>query len=183
MRSALVPPFTFFTVLGAAIGRGEDHRAVLETFGVNIADFLADTDARNDPEDGILPVDLYPDSRPTLQALRDRGNRVGIAANQPARAQAALEALNLPVDFVETSARWGVSKPSVEFFQRVVDVAQVPASDIVYVGDRIDNDVAPAKKFGMRTVFLRRGPWGYLHAQQLDVSIANHLIDSLTELL
>ena len=30
---------------------------------------------------------------------------------------------------------------------------------VAYVGDRLDNDVLPAKVAGMFAVFLRRGPW------------------------
>ena len=35
-------------------------------------------------------------------------------------------------------------------------------SSVLYVGDRIDNDVLPAAAAGMRTCWLRRGPWGVL---------------------
>lgn len=36
--------------------------------------------------------------------------------------------------------------------------------EIVYVGDHRDNDIVPAKASGLRTAHIRRGPWGYLHA-------------------
>jgi FMN phosphatase YigB (HAD superfamily) len=35
-----------------------------------------------------------------------------------------------------------------------------PAERIAYVGDRLDNDLIPAKAAGMRTVFIRRGGRG-----------------------
>ncbi|WP_244976222.1 HAD hydrolase-like protein [Nocardia huaxiensis] len=41
-----------------------------------------------------------------------------------------------------------MEKPSVEFFEQVVEAAPCAADEIGYVGDRIDNDVAPAKKVG-----------------------------------
>ena len=53
---------------------------------------------------------------------------------------------------------------------------------ICYVGDRLDNDVLPAAEAGMMPVLIRRGPWGYLHAQRpqaQDVTV----IDSLGELI
>ncbi len=34
-------------------------------------------------------------------------------------------------------------------------------SEVLYVGDRLDNDVLPAKSAGMQAVLIRRGPWGY----------------------
>ncbi|WP_433734703.1 hypothetical protein ACQP0C_29975 [Nocardia sp. CA-129566] len=41
---------------------------------------------------------------------------------------------------------------------------------MVYVGDRIDNDVAPAEHVGMRTAYLRRGPWGWIHRDEPEVA-------------
>jgi FMN phosphatase YigB (HAD superfamily) len=34
--------------------------------------------------------------------------------------------------------------------------------EIAYVGDRLDNDIAPAAQAGLFTVWMRRGPWGYI---------------------
>jgi FMN phosphatase YigB (HAD superfamily) len=34
--------------------------------------------------------------------------------------------------------------PSPEFFAKVIDVAGEPAEAILYVGDRLDNDILPA---------------------------------------
>ena len=50
------------------------------------------------------------------------------------------------VDLVASSERWGVEKPSPEFFARVVAEADRPADEIAYVGDRVDNDVLPARE-------------------------------------
>ena len=76
----------------------------------------------------------------------------------------------------------GVRKPAVEFFARIVDTADLPAEAILYVGDRLDNDVVPAHRAGMRTAHLRRGPWGYLHARRPERSVADIRVDSLAEL-
>ncbi len=94
----------------------------------------------------------------------------------------ALARLGLPVSFRAASAVWGVEKPSPRFFERVIDAAGVPAERIAYVGDRLDNDVIPASNAGMFAVFLRRGPWGYVHAAWPEVGEAHARIDSLHEL-
>jgi FMN phosphatase YigB (HAD superfamily) len=53
----------------------------------------------------------------------------------------------------------------------------------VYVGDRLDNDLLPAKAAGMRTAFIRRGPWGYIGEHHPDMaSAADWRMDSLAEL-
>ncbi|MBA2247880.1 MAG: HAD hydrolase-like protein, partial [Chloroflexia bacterium] len=52
-------------------------------------------------------------------------------------------------------------------------------AQVVYVGDRLDNDVLPAQAIGMHAVFLRRGPWGYLHAGWPEMATVEHRIDHL----
>ena len=92
-----------------------------------------------------------------------------------------LRSLELPIDWIGTSAVWGVEKPSPEFFGRVVAECGRPAAQIAYVGDRVDNDVRPALAAGLVTVFLRRGPWARL-ASPAEVARAHISVESLTEL-
>lgn len=104
--------------------------------------------------------DLYPDVRPAFAALRAAGFAIGIAGNQPPGVAEALAALALGADFIATSARWGVAKPDAAFFARICAAAGAAPQRIAYVGDRLDNDVAPARAAGMRALFLPRGIWG-----------------------
>jgi FMN phosphatase YigB (HAD superfamily) len=117
-----------------------------------------------------------------LEKLRQLGFLVGVAGNQTARAEALLRELNLPVDFIGTSAGWGPEKPSSGFFARIVAESSCAPSEIAYVGDRLDNDVRPALAAGMLAVLVRRGPWGYIHAAHPDAALAHLRIDSLAEL-
>jgi FMN phosphatase YigB (HAD superfamily) len=55
-----------------------------------------------------------------------------------------------------------LAKPSSEFFARVVEEAGCSRESILYVGDRLDNDIAPAQRAGLATAWIRRGPWGYI---------------------
>jgi len=91
-------------------------------------------------------------------------------------------ALDVRVDVVASSERWGVEKPSPAFFARVAEAAGVDCAAIAYVGDRLDNDVMPARAAGMFTVFVRRGPWGHLHAHRPEARLADARIDGLDEL-
>lgn len=59
--------------------------------------------------------DAYPDVRPCLTELRERGYFVGIAGNQTVRAGRFIRELNLPADIIATSDDWGASRPSVDF--------------------------------------------------------------------
>jgi FMN phosphatase YigB (HAD superfamily) len=74
---------------------------------------------------------------------------------------------------------WGVSKPDPRFFARIVDELGLPAAEIAYVGDRVDNDVMPALAAGMVPVHLRRGPWGIVQAGWPEAMRARVRADSL----
>lgn len=171
--AAGVTPLTLFAALGALIERGEDHRRVWDLLGVD----------RPDAGPPIEAQDLYPDALDCLGRLRRAGYRLGLAGNQSLEAEAALGALGLPVSFVASSARFGVEKPAAAFFERLVAEAGRPAPQVAYVGDRLDNDVLPARRAGLWAVFVRRGPWGHLHARWPEAAMADARIAGLGELL
>lgn len=171
-QRAGVTPFVLMGLLGALIARNEDHRRVWNLLGVER------------PVESVLigQVDLYPDALGCLRAVREAGLVVGIAGNQPIGVESQLREVGFDADFIASSAAWGVTKPSAGFFSRIVQAAQLDAGQILYVGDRLDNDILPAREAGMRTAFIRRGPWGYLHAQRPEVNLADVRVESLAEL-
>jgi len=146
--AAGVPRFTLMGILGGLAARNERHTKVWDLLGVDR------------PPSMFEPADLYPDALPCIAALRSRGLVVGAVGNTPVEVE---DMLGARVDLVGSSTRWNVEKPTPEFFSRVVEESGVEAAEIAYVGDRVDNDVAPAVAAGMTAVHIRRGPWGYLH--------------------
>lgn len=152
-----VPHHTFSAVFGGVIARGEDHRHVFDHFPPT-----PDLHAIETGTDPITAADLYPDVRPCLESLHAAGYYIGIAGNQPARTSELLEALDLPHDAISTSAAWAAHKPDPAFFRKLIQTSGHAPAEILYVGDRLDNDIAPAAAAGLRTAFLRRGPWAYL---------------------
>lgn len=178
-----VPHLTFFAALGAVIAQRQDHRAVFPLLrpGFDLAQARAERVAAGLAE-GFDATDLYPDVAEALGALRGAGLRIGIAGNQPAWAEAALAAIGLPADRVAASERWGVHKPDPAFFTRLAAESGMPPAQIAYVGDRLDNDVLPARAAGMWAIFLRRGPWGHIHTTWPERAQAHMTIASLREL-
>ncbi|WP_431867882.1 HAD family hydrolase [Nocardiopsis eucommiae] len=179
-----VPLHTFSAVLGAVTAEGRNNAETFDYFRPGF-DLSEERQRREDAGRGELieDVDLYSDVRPGLQALRDAGLWVGIAGNQTARAGELLRQLNLPVEAIATSGEWGVAKPGPGFFDRVIAMAPGEPQEIVYVGDHRDNDVLPANEAGLRSALIRRGPWGYLWADQPRVREEAHwVIDSIKEL-
>ncbi|MEW2415264.1 HAD family hydrolase [Streptomyces sp. NPDC046866] len=180
-----VPRHTFAAMFGAVIAQGRDYREVFQPFKPGF-DLTAEREARaaaGQPEH-FDESDLYPDVRPALAKLRADGLWLGIAGNQTVRAGGILRSLfTEDVDLIGTSDDWGASKPDPTFFERVAEVVPFENDEILYVGDRVDNDLRPGAAAGMHTALIRRGPWATI---QWDTDEARTLptfrVESLAEL-
>jgi HAD superfamily hydrolase (TIGR01549 family) len=178
-----VPWRDFSAAFDAVIAEGRHHRETFERLqpGFNFAHALAERD-RLGTAYRYERRDLYPDAATCLSALSRQGLFVGIAGNQPEQAQVDLEALGFDVDLIATSAKLGAEKPAGEFYRRLLAAAGFEATESLYVGDRVDNDVLPARAHGMKTAFLQRGPWGRHHAGLPGAALADLWLESLAEL-
>ncbi|WP_049653656.1 HAD family hydrolase [Kitasatospora sp. MY 5-36] len=179
-----VPRHTFVAQLGAVIAQGRDYR---ETFQVFAPGFDLSEEREKRVAVGRAETfgeeDLYPDVRGAFAQLRAEGLWLAIAGNQTVRAGAILRRLFTDdVDLIGTSDDWGASKPDPAFFERVAEAVPAESHEILYVGDRLDNDVLPARAAGMRTALIRRGPWGWIQQHDPAAGQATFRIDSLAEL-
>ena len=179
-----VPDNVLFSVLGAVIERGEHHHRVFEILqpGFELNRAREQRRAQGQP-DSIEAADLYPDAVDCVQALHKLGFRIGVAGNQPEDFEQIFRSFNLPLDLIASSARWGLEKPSHAFFAKIASELDLLPGSIAYVGDRLDNDILPAREAGFFTVFIRRGPWGFLHAKRAEADQANLKIENLNELV
>jgi FMN phosphatase YigB (HAD superfamily) len=178
-----VPRLTFMGVLGAMIAQGRGHEDVFTTLCPGL-DIEAERAARIDRGHDLAfrREDLYSDAAETLQKLKSDGFIVGVAGNQPSGVTDCLAGMGVDLDLVTTSSDLGVEKPDPRFFSRIAKQLHLGPHFIAYVGDRVDNDVIPAKKAGMVAVFIRRGPWGVIHSELSELSSADVRIESLSEL-
>jgi putative hydrolase of the HAD superfamily len=124
---------------------------------------------RRVPWDAV-PLEPYPEAVAALRQLRGAGFRLGVLANQPASTRDELERAGVAdlCDGVWLSALVGLAKPDPAFFRLALEAWRLEPRRIAYVGDRPDNDVAPAKALGLTAMRLRRGP----HARQVSRSEA-----------
>ena len=102
---------------------------------------------------------LRPEVDGLLHRLRGRGLRLGIVANQPeacARAPGTRR-YRRSLRLLGLSALTGRRKPDPRAFQAAAEALGVSPAACIMVGDRIDNDIAPAKALGMATIQLRGG--------------------------
>jgi len=170
-EAAGLGPHVVWAALGVTIAREEEHWELWRHLGIERPAGAWDSVVYSTD-------DLYPDALECLERLRAAGLVVGIAGNQTAALEAWARSAELPVDIVTGSASLAVRKPERAFFERLVELAGMAASEVAYVGDRADNDATPALAAGLVAVHLRRGPWGRLQPTPAG-AIA---IDSLAEL-
>ncbi|WP_406398423.1 HAD family hydrolase [Streptomyces uncialis] len=180
-----VPRHTFTAMFGAVIAQGRDYRDTFQEFRPGF-DLYAEREKRvaaGQPE-RFGEDDLYPDVRDSLTALRDGGLWLGIAGNQTVRAGGILrELFAQDVDLIGTSDDWGAAKPDPLFFDRLAEAVPFAKAEILYVGDRVDNDLRPAVVAGMETALVRRGPWATIQWHDEEATkLPTFRVDSLLEL-
>ncbi|MFF4254977.1 HAD family hydrolase [Streptomyces sp. NPDC001663] len=180
-----VPRHTFHAMFGAVIAQRRDYREVFQEFrpGFDLYEEREERAAAGQPET-FSEEDLYADVRPMLARLRAEGLWLGIAGNQTIRAGKLLrELFSDDVDLIGTSDDWGASKPDSAFFRRVAEAVPFANHEILYVGDRIDNDLRPAVGAGMHTALVHRGPWATIQwrTEQAE-KLPTFRIESLQEL-
>ena len=123
---------------------------------------------------------LYPYTAQVLQALFPK-YKLGILASQPAGTKQRLDACGIGrhFDLILASAEAGLAKPDPAFFSLALTRAGCAPQEAVIVGDRLDNDILPAKNCGMKTVWVRQG-----FAKDRPLSdLPDRTVDTLPEIL
>ncbi len=105
-----------------------------------------------------ISVKPYPDAFPALVELRNKFNLVLLSNTSWEEGNKALDDYKFRQYFYDIllSPEFGISKPNLEFFQKVLDNANVSPSEVCLVGDDIENDIIPARRIGFKTVLLDR---------------------------
>ena len=126
----------------------------------------------------------YPDAENVLRQLSDMGYKIGIIANQSAGTAQRLEKWGLLkyISLVLSSAEEGIAKPESEIFLRALSRAECEPCEAVMIGDRLDNDIYPAKKLGMKTVRVKQGIAAYQNPQG-EAYTADFTVNSLYEII
>ena len=101
----------------------------------------------------------YPEAEEILKYLKNLGYKLGVIANQSPGTADRLEQWKLLqyIDVVAASAELGLAKPDPAIFHKAFELAGCTAEEAVMIGDRLDNDIVPAKKLGMRAIWVKQG--------------------------
>ena len=126
---------------------------------------------------------VYPETENCLSEL-SKHYKIGIIANQNLGSEERLEKLGLlkHIDLVIASAEEGVAKPDLRIFQIALARADCKPEEAIMVGDRIDNDIIPANKIGMTTVWIKHGFGGYAELKEIEEH-PDYTINNLNDLL
>ncbi|MDK2973370.1 MAG: pyrimidine 5-nucleotidase [Candidatus Sumerlaeota bacterium] len=104
-------------------------------------------------------VQLLPGMKDMLMDLGQR-YALGIIGNQPAMVRQRLEEEGM-IDLFHVHAisqEMALRKPDLRFFQSALAMAHCTPEESAMIGDRLDNDIYPARVLGMTTVRLKIGP-------------------------
>lgn len=125
---------------------------------------------------------LYEDASECLKILSTR-YKIGIIANQLFGTKERLEKCGILkyIDLVIASAEEGVSKPDRKIFEIALKRSDCKPSNAVMIGDRIDNDIIPAKLIGMHTIWVKQGFGQYWNITQ-EIEKADCTIHKLMEI-
>lgn len=127
---------------------------------------------------------LYPNINLVLEALKAKGYKLGIIANQAPGTKERLKRYGILhyFDVVVASAEEGVSKPDRRIFEIALRRANCLPEEAVMIGDRLDNDIAPAKALGMKTVWVMQG-LGQYYAVRSEAERPDGTVSSAEQLL
>jgi putative hydrolase of the HAD superfamily len=104
---------------------------------------------------------VFDDVRPTLLRLKAQGVKLGIISNWDERLRPLLDQLELTpfFDAIVISSEVGYCKPAPEIFREALRLLELPAQQVLHVGDSNDEDVQGASRSGLKAVI--RKPLGF----------------------
>ena len=126
---------------------------------------------------------LYSDTKQVLEILSKK-YRLGVIANQSLGTKERLDnwGIGKYFDVVVASAEAGCVKPDLKIFNLALEQAGCKPNEAVMIGDRLDNDVVPAKQLDMKTVWVRQGFAKYLSVSN-ETEKPDFIIDSIGDIL
>ena len=126
---------------------------------------------------------MYEDAPQVLNALAQK-YELGVIANQADGLKERLESFGILKYFKYVISSWDVKvmKPDIRIFEYALEVANCKPQDAVMIGDRIDNDTAPAQSLGMKGVWIKQG-FGKLQTALAAANPPDYEVDNLMELL
>jgi putative hydrolase of the HAD superfamily len=105
-----------------------------------------------------IPLELYPDTEPTLSWLLSQSYAIGLVSNAPPDTERVVETLGLRkyLSSVVISGIVGYTKPHPEIFRIALKQLGVSPGEAIHVGDLYEADIVGASNAGVRGILLDR---------------------------
>jgi 2-haloalkanoic acid dehalogenase type II len=107
--------------------------------------------------DSLPSWPAFPEVGSVLQALRDRGWKLGILSNtDPDLLAASLRQIGTPVDITITAAEAGSYKPARGHWDAFYHATGADPGRHIHVGASLYHDIAPARDLGISAIWINR---------------------------
>jgi len=99
---------------------------------------------------------LHDGALEVLQALRNRGAKIGIVSNNNTFLEDLVRKFRIDdhVNAVILSHKVMLMKPDVRIYQTALKLLESKPEDVTMVGDQLDKDVLPALEMGMKAILF-----------------------------
>ena len=126
-------------------------------------------------------LDLLQENKQVLEHLKEAGYPMVLVSNFYGNINQVLKDAEIDGYFKEVieSAVVGVRKPNPAIFALGVCALNLPASQVLVVGDTYGKDIIPAHKLGCHTLWIKGLQW---EEKQVDESIPDGIIRKLSEM-
>ena len=126
-------------------------------------------------------LDLLHENKQVLEHLKQAGYPMVLVSNFYGNINQVLKDAEIDGYFKEVieSAVVGVRKPNPAIFALGVCALDLPASQVLVVGDTYGKDIVPAHKLGCHTLWIKGLQW---EEKQVDESIPDGIITKLSEM-
>ena len=156
----------------ASISRKPQFRTLIDKYGFKeVAPYRTELET------------LYNEAPAVIKVLSQK-YELGIIANQLDGLKERLQAFDLLQYFKYIISSWDIQvmKPDIRIFEYALDKVNCRPQEACMIGDRLDNDILPAKTLGMKTVWIKQG-FGALQKPLSKSEEPDHSINNLSELL
>lgn len=186
----------FFAANNRAVAEGGKHKNDItkymvwmgETLGIPVSDAEAErlADDWQEAFRGMFQTpQVFPDSVPCLEALRAKGlTLIAASGGTVEKKQALLKQANLAEYFENIFAATdiGFQKQDIRFWQQLLKELNVPAENIMVIGNQINDDIMHPKALGMKTVLVHRPGLLRKDLDPKDVSV-DQMISDLSQII
>ena len=142
---------------------GGDYRPYRDVLAESLRLLAAERGWSWDDEDGkalarsMRSWQPFPDTAPALRRAHDAGLRLIIVSNTDRDIlEHSLRHIEAPIDAVVTAEDVRSYKPARPHFERALEVAGVPAEQILHVAFGFKYDIGPAQQLGFRSAWVNR---------------------------